>query len=320
MAVTVRRVVAVLGTTASGKSELAVRLAKAFDGEAISADSRQVYVGLDIGTGKLMPAEREDIEHHLIDVVQPGRAFSLADYQREAYRAIDSVLAGSRLPIIVGGSGLHVRAVVQGYMLDETGPDERLRAELEQLPAARLAEMLLEENPELASQVDLANRRRVVRALELGRAGRTQVSRRTAPRYACLQLGLTWERATLLGRIDERLRRRLDAGMIEEVQGLLDAGVPATFLEALGLEYRYVLWFLTGELESREQLFDRLRFAIHRFAKRQSTWFRRDSEVHWLDSSGDYVAEAKSLVRAFLASPDDRLQAGPVSVERRAAE
>jgi tRNA dimethylallyltransferase len=295
------RLVVVLGTNSSGKSALGVELAHAFGGEVVSADSRQVYRRLDLGTGKLTVPEMEGVPHHLLDVVAVGETFSLADFQRLAYERIDAIRAAGREPFLVGGTGLYVRAVVEGYELVAAEPDPERRAELESWPEERLLRELERLDPTAVEQLDLPNRRRLVRAVEIARAGypRAQTRRRRA-RFDSLLLGVTWPRDVLDERIATRLRDRLDAGMIAEVQALLDEGADPAFLEGLGLEYRFVVRYLRGEYASEDELFDALRRAISRFARRQMTWFRRDRDVIWLDTGGDYAAQARELVARFI--------------------
>lgn len=296
------KLVVVLGTNASGKSELGIRLAKRFGGEVVSADSRQVYRGLDLGSGKITPAEAGTVKHHLIDVADVTEYFSLAQYQRAAYDAIDSSAGAGKLPFLVGGSGMYISAVVEGYELVDVPPNETLRAELEALPLAQVVERLEKIAPDAASRIDKSNRRRLIRAIELAAAGCAHsAAHQSAPRYDCLQLGLTWPRETLESRIQERLRKRLAAGMIEEVAGLRARGVPDVRLEKLGLEYRYITRYLRGELGGLENLRLQLGIAIRQFAKDQITWFKRDSRIIWLDPFKDYFQEACDRIQAWQA-------------------
>lgn len=295
------QLVAIVGTNSSGKSALGVELAQVFGGEVVSADSRQVYRGLDLGTGKVTAAEMDGVPHHLLDVVDVGETFSLADFQRLAYERIDAIHAAGRRPFLVGGTGLYARAVVEGYELVDVEPDPERRAELESWSTERLLEKLERLDPTAADQIDLPNRRRLVRAVEIASAGfRRDETRRRSPRYETLSLGVTWPLEVLDERIAVRLRDRLDAGLIAEVQGLLDGGADPAFLDGLGLEYRFVLRYLQGEYASEDGLFDALRRAISRFSRRQLSWFRRDAEIVWLDTSGDYAEEARGLVERFL--------------------
>ncbi len=290
------RLIAVVGTNASGKSGLSIELALRFGGEVISADSRQVYRGLDLGSGKVTREEMRGVPHHLLDVCAPGTFFTMADFQRLAYAAIDDVLARGKMPFLAGGTGLYVDAVCEGYQLSQIAPDLAYRRELEALPTERLHALLQERQP--GREIDAHNRNRIMRALEKLHDGDTAGDRREA-RYETLKLGVTWPRETLCARIDERLERRIQEGMIEEVQGLLRSGVSADFLYRLGLEYRYISQYLLGEIPNREDMLEQLSRAIKRFAKRQMTWFRRDRTIHWLDMSAGAEQEAAALIEAF---------------------
>lgn len=291
------KLIAVVGTNASGKSSLAIQLAQQLSGEVISADSRQVYRGLDLGSGKVTKDEMCGVPHHLIDVCEPGTFFTMADFQRLAYQAIDDALSRGRVPVLAGGTGLYVDAVCDGYVLSNIEPDLSYRRELEKLPTAQLYDMLLRSTPDTG--IDPQNRNRVMRALEKLHDGDTLPARKQ-PRYDVLRLGVTWDRPTLCARIDERLARRVSQGMIDEVDSLLKAGVSADFLYRLGLEYRLISQYLLGEFASQQQMLDELSRAIKRFAKRQMTWFRRDARIHWLDMRADPLAQAQALCEDFL--------------------
>ena len=294
------KMIVIEGTNASGKSGLGVRLAKRFNGEIISADSRQVYRGLDLGSGKITPEEADGVPHHLIDVLEPGEFFSMADFQRLAYAAAENILSRGRVPFLVGGTGLYVDAVADGYVLSDKKPDAALRAHLETFDTPALYRMLKERVPD--TEIDPRNRHRVMRALEKLEAGDDKAPEKE-PRYRTLRLGVTWPREILKKRIDERLDRRLDAGMTEEVRGLLERGVSEEFLVKLGLEYKYLTWYLTGRM-GYDQMKEELGNAIKKFAKRQMTWFRRDERILWLDMAGDPEAEAAERIGAFLAEED----------------
>ena len=290
------KLIVIAGTNASGKSGLGVKLASRYGGEIVSADSRQVFRGLDLGSGKITPQEMQGVPHHLIDVCQPGDFFSMADFQRLAYAAIDGIQARGKLPFLVGGTGLYVDAVAEGYELSDRAPDLALRAELETHTTPELYQMLQEKLP--GTEIDPRNRNRVMRALERLAADDYHPGKRQ-PRYEVLKVGVSWDRETLKQRIDERLERRLRNGMVQEVQGLLDAGVSREFLMKLGLEYRYLTRYLDGEL-TYEQMVLELGNAIKKFAKRQVTWFKKDPAIHWLDMRADPAAQAAALIDRFL--------------------
>ena len=291
------KLVAVVGVNASGKSSLGVALARAFDGEVVSADSRQVFRGLDLGSGKITPEEAQGVVHHLIDVAEPGAFFSMYDFQKLAYAAIDDILARGRQPFLVGGTGLYVASVTEGYVMSDRAPDLNYRAELETYSTDALYNMLLEKRPDI--EIDRYNRNRVMRVLEKlhdGDDGHGQ----SEPRYETLKLGVGWDRETIRRRIDERLEKRVRAGMIDEVRNLIDAGVSREFLMKLGLEYRFITRYIDGEFSSEREMLDLLSTAIKQFAKRQMTWFRRNPDIVWLDMAGDPYAQACEAIDAFL--------------------
>ena len=295
------KLIVILGTTACGKSGLGVELAKHVGGEIVSADSRQVYRGLDLGTGKVTEEEMGGVPHHLLDVVDPNESYSVAQFQRDAYAAIDGILARGKVPLLVGGTGLYVRAVAEGYTFRDSQPDPALRAELEGKSAEELYAIFREKTGRTLTGGEENNRHRLVRTLEKVLAGEDLTEAPRDPHYQVLQLGMTYPREELCRRIDERLIRRLDDGMVEEVQRLREAGATDAFLDGLGLEYRYILWYLTGKLPDREALIDELGRAIKRFAKRQMVWFKKDRDVLWLDTAGDPLAQAVAAADAFLA-------------------
>jgi tRNA dimethylallyltransferase len=292
------KLIVIEGTNASGKSSLGISLAARFGGEIVSADSRQVYRRLDLGSGKVTPEEMNGVPHHLLDVRDPGEFFSMADFQRLAYEAIDWILARGAVPFLVGGTGLYVDAVADGYELSDISPDHDLRAHLETFDTPALYKMLKEKLPD--TEIDPRNRHRVMRALERLEADDYRPGKKS-PRYELLKLGVTWSREILKQRIDERLERRLREGMVDEVRAMLDDGVSEEFLVKLGLEYKYLTWYLTGKI-GYEQMVEELGNAIKKFAKRQMTWFRRDPRIHWLDMSKDPVAEATGLIEGFMLS------------------
>ncbi len=295
------RIVTVLGTTASGKSTLGIELAERFGGEIISADSRQVYRGLDLGTGKVTPEETRGVPHHLIDILEPGEPFSAAEFQQRAFAVIDRLHSEDRPVFLVGGTGLYLRAVVEGYSFGGPEPDFEYRASLERRSTEELGEMFLKAAG-APQGIDLCNRHRLIRALERQRSGAPTTDTNNNPRYDALQIGVTWPKQELDLRIDERLRMRLAQGMLNEVSALRAGGALDGFLDALGLEYRYCLRYLKGELASEDELFSELGRAIKQFAKRQMTWFRRDRDVLWLDMHEGFLPEAERAVDAFLRS------------------
>lgn len=292
------KLVVIEGTNASGKSGLGVELAAHYGGEIVSADSRQVFRGLDLGSGKITAEEMKGVPHHLIDVAEPNDFFSMHDFQRLAYEAIDDILVRGRTPFLVGGTGLYVASVTEGYVMSDTEPDLEYRAYLETLETPKLYEMLVALRPDI--EIDAKNRNRVMRRLEKIHDG-DETASTNQPRYECLKLGVSWPREVLRARIDERLDRRLKQGMIEEVQGLMDRGASVEFLMKLGLEYRFITQYLTGELPDKDEMVALLGTAIKQFAKRQMVWFRRDPEIRWLDMADAPFRQACQEIDRFLA-------------------
>lgn len=294
---TLPKMVVMAGTNASGKSALGVALAKQFNGEIISADSRQVFRRLDLGSGKITPEEMQGVPHHLLDVVDPGEFYSMADFQRQAYQAAEDILSRGKVPFLVGGTGLYVASVADGYQLSDKMPDLQYRAELETYSTEALYQMLLHKLPD--TDVEPKNRNRVMRILEKLHDGDDVIPGKS-PRFQTLKLGVTWPRDVLGERIDQRMTRRFREGMMEEVRTLLRDGVSEEFLLKLGLEYKLITQYLTGIIPSEEELIRLLAIAIKQFAKRQMTWFRRDKDIHWLAMDENPIMEAGRLIEDFL--------------------
>lgn len=282
----------VLGPTATGKTRLGVGLARALSGEIISADSRQVYRRLDIGTGKDLAEYGQGAERvpvHLIDIVEPEDEYSVYQFQQDCHRVIGQLWDRECLPVLVGGTGLYLSAVLEGYEMVQAPPDPELRAELAGLSDEQLEARLRSVKPDLHNVTDLSSRERTIRAIEI--ALRAEAAPPPpAPELRPLILGTRFDRAVLDERIDTRLRVRLEQeGLIEEVEGLLAEGLSYERLDALGLEYRHVADYLRGRLESLYALHASLSKAIRKFARRQLSWYRRMErhgvKIHWLDGA-----------------------------------
>ena len=295
--------VVVLGPTASGKSALGIALALHFNGEIVSADSRQVYRGLDIGTAKVTAEEQALVPHHLIDVADVRETFTVSQFQQQANTTINEILARSRQPFLVGGSSHYIQAVVDNLHIPSIPPQPALRAELAARPLSELLTQLEELDPQSAAVIDRNNPRRVIRALEVclisGRAFSEQRSM-AASLYESLLLGIEWPREVLYKRIDMRVDERMQQGMVQEVRNLLDQGISHERLEALGLEYRFISLWLRGEFTSEGEMVQRLKYAIHDFTRRQLTWFRKDKRILWIE--GNDVERAKELGQEFAIS------------------
>ena len=296
------KLVSIVGTTASGKSSLGIELAEHYRTEIVSADSRQVYRHLDLGTGKVTPEEMARVRHHLIDILDLNEPFSMAEFQTLAYEAIDDISSRGMLPLLVGGTGLYTRSVVEGYTLSDVPPNDDLRASLADKSAAELRDILATYGvTEIASEV---SERRMIRMIEKLSAG-VKAESESSPRYDVLQLGMTFERDTLYRRIAERLDARIGEGMIEEVENIVRLGATPEFLEKLGLEYRYTYRYISGQYPSFEDYRAELYKEICHFAKRQMTWFRKEKNIIWLDTSRDPFAEARELVDRFMEKCDE---------------
>ena len=289
----------VLGTTASGKTSLAVQLARALNGEIISADSRQVYRGLDIGSGKDLD-EYQEIKYHLIDVTDPGYEYNIFAFQQDFITTFDDIQARQKLAIMAGGSALYVDSILKGYRLVEVPENPALREELAALEQSALVERLLSLKPKQHNTTDILERDRLIRAIEIAigeqNTDRDQVE---FPNINPHVLAIKWQRDVVRQRITARLKARLKSGLIEEVEGLHRQGVSWETLYFYGLEYRFVGQFLQGQL-NRNDMVQKLNTAIHQFAKKQDTWLRRlersDIKIHWIDGTKDVLAQAmKSL-------------------------
>jgi len=286
------KLLVIVGPTASGKTSLSIKLAKKFNGEVISADSRQVYRGLDIGTGKVTREEMQGIPHHLLDVTEPTETYTVSNYVRDGRSAIEQIVSSNKLPIIVGGTFLYIDAVIGKVSVPQVLPNKNLRMELEALSEEDLFLMLKGKDPARALTIDRNNKRRLLRALEiietLGSVPRTQ----TESLYDTLTLGITISKEALQKNIHARLFKRLDSGMIEEVQNLLSAGLPNDRMEDLGLEYKYIAQYLQGKI-SREEMASQIETKSWQYSKRQMTWLKRDEHITWVDPEDIDIIEKR---------------------------
>ena len=292
------KLLVITGTNASGKSGLGIDLAAKYGAEIVSADSRQIYEGLDLGSGKVTKEEMKGVPHHLIDVAKPNDFYTLVDFQRQAYAAIDDILARGKKAFLVGGTGLYVNAVADGYNITLQSPSPDLRKELNRKSAEELVEIIREKCPDALTGLDLKNTQRLERTAERVLSGDTG-KRVNTPKYETFVIGVTWPREVLYERIRERLDRRLSQGMIDEVRRLREEGATDEFLYGLGLEYRYILMYLRGEFAGYQAFYDKLFMEIRHLAKGQMTWFRKRTDIHWIDMTKDPEAEASALIEEF---------------------
>lgn len=292
------KIIAIVGPTASGKSDLAVRIAQRFDGEVVSADSRQIYRGLDIGSGKITTKEMMGVPHHLLDISDPKEVCSVSHYQKLAFDAIDGIISRGRLPIVAGGTGLYVQAIVDGTVYPEVKPDPSIRKELESKDAGELSEMLKSLDAARWKDIDKKNPRRLVRAIEIARSLGQVPAQAASPRYDALQIGLDMGRDDLRANIERRTASRMRKGMVSEAERLRASGVSSERMKELGLEYGLLSDHLDGKL-TRQELADAIILADTQYAKRQMTWFKKDKRVQWFSS--DQEEAMLSAVRSFLA-------------------
>lgn len=299
----------ILGPTAVGKTAIGVAVARAFDGEIISADSRQTYRHLDIGSGKDLAdyeASKEGpaVPYHMIDITELPAEYNVYNYQQDFYKAFKDITERGKLPVVVGGTGMYIDAIVRDYQLVILPENKKLHEELEATPLEVLAERLLKLQPDLHTKCDLLEKDRVIKALEIIEAKKQGVDSTSVqrPDIRPLIIGTTLPRPQLWENISIRLRERLDGGMIEEVQAIHDSGISWERLEKLGLEYRFCSQFLQGKIATKEDLYEGLFVAIRQFAKRQETWFRmmekKGVEIHWLDagSKEERIKQAKDVI------------------------
>ena len=300
--------VAVVGPTATGKSDLAIYLAQEFDGEVINADSRQVYRYMDIGTAKLSREELVLVSHHLIDIINPDEDFSMAQYKEMAAGIITDIHERGKLPILAGGSGQYVRALLEGWEVPKVEPDPELRERLEEKAAEGKADELYHEleevDPEAARTIDPRNVRRVIRALEVSsQTGKpfSQLRTRQAPLYDTLVIGLTTGRKELYRRIDLRVDSMIENDLIDEVKKLKKMGYGASIPTMSGIGYRQIMMYLDGEI-SLESAIQQIKTETHRLVRRQYNWFSlSDERIKWLDIQDDFKEEAKELVADFVS-------------------
>jgi tRNA dimethylallyltransferase len=292
-----RKIIIILGPTASGKSNLAVRLAKEINGEIISADSRQVYRGMDIGTGKITKEEMRGIPHHLLDVASPRKRFTVSQYKKLALEAIKKILKKNKIPIICGGTGFYIQAVVDGIVIPKVKPDWKLRKKLEKKTTQELYKILKKIDPKRAKNIDERNPRRLIRAIEIVKKTKKPVPPLAADPlpYPVLIIGIKKSQKELKKLIKKRLLKRLKAGLAEEVKKLKKSGLSWKKLEEFGLEYRQLAKCLQG-LTLPEEMTALLQKDIEHFAKRQMTWFKKDKRIKWIKN----YKKAEFLAKKFI--------------------
>jgi len=294
------KIIVILGQTSTGKSDFAVEVAKLINGEIVSADSRQIYKGMDLGTGKITKKEMKGVPHYLLDIVSPSKIFTVNDFQKRANKIIKEIIKKGKVPIICGGTGFYIDTLVSGTILPEVLPNKKLRDELEKETTEKLFEMLEKLDSARALNIDSKNRVRLIRAIEiveaLGKVPAIQSSQtsnlnvRGCTSASFLKIGLSLSPEILKERIKARLLSRIKKGMFKEVEKLHKSGVSWKRLNSFGLEYRYVSLYLQKKIEKNDMV-ERLNTEIWHFAKRQKTWFKRDPNIIWFDPTSKVQKE-----------------------------
>lgn len=292
---TKNKLLVILGPTASGKTGLSIKIAKKYHGEVVSADSRQVYKGLDIGSAKVTKKEMASIPHYLLDVANPKRKFSVAQYQKLALRVIKDIQKRGKLPILVGGTGFYIQSVVDGVAIPEIKPNWALRAKLEKLTTEQMFEKLKQLDPERAKNVDSKNPRRLVRALEIIiTTGKPVEKIQTKNNFSILQIGIKKSPKELKKLVAKRLSQRLkNNALINEVKKLHRI-LSWKRLEEFGLEYKFVAQYLQKKI-TKEEMIEKIQIESEHYIKRQMTWFKRDKKIHWINN----LKQAKTLIKNF---------------------
>lgn len=297
------KIIVILGQTATGKSDFAVEVAKKINGEIISADSRQVYKGMNLGTGKITKREMKRIPHYLLDIVSPKNAtFSVSQYQKMTKKKIKEIIEKKKTPIICGGTGFYISSLTEGISFPEVSPNLELRNKLSKKTVLELFKILKEIDKERAKGIDKNNKVRLIRAIEIAKSlGKIPKLKKVEPEYNILKIGLTFPQNELKERIHTRLEKRIKKGMIEEIKKLHQNGVSWKKLESFGLEYRYVSYYLQGKM-TKSEMIEKLYSAIWHFAKRQNTWFKRDKEIVWINPSKKReIITAQKEIKNFLS-------------------
>lgn len=278
------KVIVILGPTSSGKSDMAVEVAKKIKGEIISADSRQVYKGMNIGTGKITKKEMMGVPHYLLDVSSPKKVFTVVEYEKLAKKAIEKILTKNKVPIVCGGTGFYIQSITDNVNIPDVPINTKLRKELSKKTADELFEILKKIDRRRAENIDAKNPVRLIRAIEITKAlGKVPAFQKTpTDKYDLLMIGLNPKKEKLEERIKTRLLKRIKMGMVAEIKELHKSGLSWKRLNDLGLEYRYVSKYLKGELD-REEMIEKLTKEIFQYAKRQMTWFKRDKRTKWFD-------------------------------------
>jgi len=290
------KLIVILGPTASGKTDLAIKLAKKFNGEIISADSRQIYKGMDIGTSKVTKKEMEGIPHYLLDVASPKRRVTVAQYRKLAVKAINKIFKKDKLPILCGGTGFYIQAAVDGIIIPEVKPDWRLRKKLEKKSVKELYKILKKLDPRRAKTIEKENPRRLIRAIEITKKiGPVPILKKVPLPYPVLLIGIKKNKKELKGRIRKRFLKWLKQGLIKEVKNLRKIGLSWKRIKDFGIHYRVIAQYLQNKISYKEMVENSIK-EIQNYTKRQMTWFKRDKRIKWIKN----CKQAGKLIREFI--------------------
>ncbi len=292
------KLIVIIGPTSSGKSDLAVCIARKLNGEVISADSRQIYKDMNIGTGKITEKEMKGVPHHLLDILSPDKNFSVAQYVKLAEEKINHLVKRKKIPIVCGGTGFYVDSLINKISLPKVSPDWKLRTRLEKKSTETLFKELQKLDSQRAKTIDIKNRRRLIRALEIIKKTKKPIPPLAQKkRYNSLYIGINIKQEDLNKKIEKRLKKRLKNGMIGEVEDLHKNGVSWKKLEDFGLEYKWTALYLQKKIE-KEEMIKRLTIDIIKFSKRQNTWWKRNKEIHWINANKDACLLAKNFIHS----------------------
>jgi len=293
----INKLLVIVGPTASGKTGLSIKLAKNFNGEIVSADSRQVYKGMDIGTGKITQKEMQGVPHYLLNIVSPKTRFDVAKYRKKALKTIKYIQKRNKLPILIGGTGFYIQAVVDDIVFPKVKPDWKLRSLLEKKDAKFLFKELNRLDPQRAEIIDKNNKRRLIRAIEIVKKTNKPVPplKKNKPQFKILMIGIKKEKKELISLIKKRLLKRLKNGMLAEVKKLRKSGLSWKRLEEFGLEYRYIAQYLQKKI-TKEEMIEKLQKEIEHYAKRQMAWFKKDKRIRWIKN----YSQAKKISKNFI--------------------
>ncbi|MCR4283931.1 MAG: tRNA (adenosine(37)-N6)-dimethylallyltransferase MiaA [Parcubacteria group bacterium] len=295
------KIIVILGPTAVGKSDFAVKIAGKINGEIISADSRQIYTSLNIGTGKIKSKEMKGIPHHLMSIISPRKAFSVVQYKKLADEVMQNILDKDKIPIIVGGTGLYIQSIVDNISIPEVPPNKTLRKKLETKTNEELFRILKKMDSRRAEAIDKNNPRRLIRAIEIAKMLGNVPEFKSSPdtNYQFLQIGLNLDNEKLKQRIEKRVKKMLKAGLLKEIKNVRQKGLSWKKLYEMGFEYKYPALFIRGKI-SKDEMLQKMLTANYKYAKRQMTWFKRDKRIKWLTAEEGRLRKSEKLINDFL--------------------